>query len=475
MKEFTEITPATPAKPIPQAWIISLFGLFSLAFLATMLQAYKVIDVINLVMAMRWAFIAAFFAFAYQQKRSLTTWIVVSMFVGAGLGYDFPEFSVHLKVISDVFMKLIKCIIAPLLMGTLIVGIAGHSDMKQVGRMGWKSLVYFEIVTTIALFVGLVAINLTEAGVGIDLTDAAKNHDAIAKIKPQNWEEIILHSFPENIAKSIANGEVLQIVVFSIIFAIGLAMVKETKHKQVMISALESLSEVMFKFTAVIMNFAPFAVGAAIAVTMSKMGIDVFKNLALLLLTLYGALAFFLLFVLLPIALLIKVPLKAFIAAIAEPVSLAFSTASSEAALPKAMKAMESIGVPRKIVSFVMPTGYSFNLDGTTLYLALAAIFVAQAAYGAAWKETFPFSTQLVMVFTLMLTSKGVAGVPRVSLVILSGLASSFNLPPEPIMVILGIDALMDMARTSVNVIGNCLATVVVAKWEGEFGNVEEA
>lgn len=473
MKEFTENPVLPVAKPIPQYWIFSLFGLFLAAFLATMLQAYKIIELPALVMYLRWAFVMAFFAFAYMQKRSLTTWIVVSMFVGAGLGYDFPEFSAHLKVISDVFMKLIKCIIAPLLMGTLIVGIAGHSDMKQVGRMGWKSLVYFEIVTTIALIVGLAAINLTEAGVGIDLSDAAKNQGALATIKPQSWEEIVLHSFPENIAKSIANGEVLQIVVFSIIFAIGLVMVNEARHKQVMISALESLSEVMFKFTAVIMNFAPFAVGAAIAVTMSKMGIDVFKNLALLLLTLYGALAFFILFVLLPIAVVIKVPLKKFIAAIAEPVSLAFSTASSEAALPKAMKAMESIGVPRKIVSFVMPTGYSFNLDGTTLYLALAAIFVAQAAYGADWRTEFPFDRQIIMVFTLMLTSKGVAGVPRVSLVILSGLASSFGLPPEPIMVILGIDALMDMARTSVNVIGNCLATVVIAKWEGEFGKEE--
>jgi proton glutamate symport protein len=475
MKEFVSTAPVA-TKKIPPVWLFSLLGLFSLTLLLHLLQGYQVASLpSSLLQLFRWTFVGGIFAFAFLQKRDLTTWIVVSMFVGAELGYSFPAFSVHLKVISDVFMKLIKCIIAPLLMGTLIVGIAGHSDMKQVGRMGWKSLVYFEIVTTIALFVGLAAINLTEAGVGIDLSSAASNKEALAKVKPQSWEEIVLHTFPENIAKSIANGEVLQIVVFSIIFAIGLAMLKDQRHKQVMISALESLSEVMFKFTAVIMNLAPFAVGAAIAVTMSKMGIDVFKNLALLLMTLYGALVVFLLGVLLPIALFLRVPIKKFIQAIAEPVSLAFSTASSEAALPKAMKAMESIGVPRKIVSFVMPTGYSFNLDGTTLYLALAAVFVAQAAYGTAWKESFPIETQLLMVFTLMLTSKGVAGVPRVSLVILSGLASSFNLPPEPIMVILGIDALMDMARTSVNVIGNCLATVVIAKWENEFGKEEIA
>jgi proton glutamate symport protein len=470
MKEFSETdTLTTPAPPIPKAWLFSLLGLFSVAFFLTFLQGKNYINMPEVVMAVRWIFVVAFTAFAYLQKRSLTTWIIVSMFIGAEVGYDFPAFASQLKVISDVFMKLIKCIIAPLLMGTLIVGIAGHSDMGQVGRMGWKSLVYFEIVTTIALFVGLAAINLTEAGVGIDLSSAAANQEVLAKVKTQSWQDIVLHSFPENIAKSIADGEVLQIVVFSVIFAIGLAMLKDSKHKQVMLSALESLSEVMFKFTAVIMNFAPFAVGAAIAVTMSKMGISVFENLALLLFTLYGALAFFLAFILLPIALVIKVPIKKFINAIAEPVSLAFSTASSEAALPKAMKAMEAIGVPRKIVSFVMPTGYSFNLDGTTLYLALAAVFVAQAAFGENWRESFPFDRQLLMVFTLMLTSKGVAGVPRVSLVILSGLASSFGLPPEPIMVILGIDALMDMARTSVNVIGNCLATVVIAKWENEF------
>ncbi len=464
---MTKTTTSTQHKQ----WLIGLFIAFTLLVFLQVAQVNQLFSLpAALSMGLRWIFVLALIAYAYVNKKDLTTWIVVSMFVGTAIGYDFPDFAQGLEVVSKSFMKLIKCIIAPLLIGTLVVGIAGHSDIKQVGRMGWKSLVYFEIVTTIALFVGLLAINFSEAGVGIDLSSAAQNEGVLAKVQPKNWKEIVLHTFPENIAKSIAEGEVLQIVVFSIIFAIGLAMVKEEHHKHTMISWLESLSEIMFKFTGVIMVFAPFAVGAAIAVTMSKMGAGVFINLGKLLLTLYAALIIFVTCVLLPIALLLKVPIKKFIDAVSEPVSLAFSTASSEAALPKAMKAMESIGVPRKIVSFVMPTGYSFNLDGTTLYLALASIFVAQAAYGENWQQEFPLEKQMLIVFTLMLTSKGVAGVPRVSLVILSATASSFGLPPEPIMVILGIDALMDMARTSVNVLGNCLATVVIAKWEGEFG-----
>jgi proton glutamate symport protein len=280
--------------------------------------------------------------------------------------------------------------------------------------------------------------------------------------------DIILHIFPENIAKSSAEGQVLQIVVFSIIFGIALAMVREDK-RQPMLRATESLSEVMFKFTNIIMYFAPIGVGAAIAYTVGHMGLGILVNLFQLLLTLYIALLVFLLGVLLPIAFFVGVPIKKFLQAIAEPVSIAFATTSSEAALPRAMEAMERIGVPRKIVAFVMPTGYSFNLDGTTLYLSLAAIFVAQAA-----GMPMTFGQQLLIVFTLMLTSKGVAGVPRASLVILLGTAASFGMPVWPIFIILGIDELMDMARTSVNVIGNCLATVVIAKWEGEFNPPSE-
>ena len=408
----------------------------------------------------RWIVVILLLLFGVQ-KKSLTTWIFISMVVGAEIGYDFPEAADALKVVSKAFLKLIKSIVAPLLFGTLVVGIAGHSNIKQVGRMGIKSLLYFEVVTTIALFLGLAAINISQAGAGVTLT-AAKNSEKIEAVK-QSAGDIVLHIFPENIAKSVAEGQILQVVIFSVLFGIAMAMLPADK-KRPMLEFAESLSEVMFKFTNIIMYLAPIGVGAAIAFTIGTMGFGILINLFQLLATLYAALIVFVLCVLLPIALVFKVPIKKFIKAIGEPVSIAFATTSSEAALPRAMEAMEKLGVPRKIVSFVMPTGYSFNLDGTTLYLSLASVFVAQAA-----GIDMSFSQQLIMVFTLMLTSKGVAGVPRASLVILLGTAASFDLPTEPIFAILAIDALMDMARTSVNVIGNCLATVVIAKWENEF------
>lgn len=414
-------------------------------------------------MVFRWISIAVFVWFSFQNK-SLATWIMAGMIIGVEIGHDFSEFALSLNILSQIFLRLIKTIIAPLLFGTLVVGIAGHSNLKQVGRMGIKSLVYFELVTTVALFIGLAAINLSKAGVGITLAPVSGEK---IEVKSQTETEIILHIFPENFAKSVVEGQVLQVVVFSILFAIGLAMVDEKRRKP-MIDFAESLSETMFKFTNIIMYFAPVAVGGAIAYTIGKYGFDIFGNLFKLLLTLYVSLIAFLLLVLLPIALALKIPVKKFLNAIAEPVSIAFATASSEAALPRAMEEMELFGVPRKIVAFVIPTGYSFNLDGTTLYLSLASVFVAQAA-----GIEMSFGQQMLMVFTLMLTSKGVAGVPRASLVILLGTAASFNLSTEPIFMILGIDALMDMARTSVNVIGNCLATVVIAKWEGEFGKPE--
>ena len=408
----------------------------------------------------RWVTVASLIHYAIYRK-SLTTWILVSMVAGAEFGHDFPEIAVSLQVLSKIFLKMIKTIIAPLIFGTLVIGIAGHSSLKQVGRMGWKALLYFEIVTTIALFIGLAAINISKAGVGIQLPVSPE--EELPAVQSQTWNDIILHIFPENIAKSVAEGQVLQIVVFSILFGIALALLSE-KKRQPMLQFAEGLSDVMFKFTNIIMYFAPVGVGAAIAYTVGHMGLGILVNLFHLLATLYIALIAFLLLVLLPVALLFKIPVRKFISAIIEPVSIAFATTSSEAALPRAMEAMEKFGVPRKIVAFVMPTGYSFNLDGTTLYLSLASVFVAQAAgIHLTWDQ------QLLMVFTLMLTSKGVAGVPRASLVILLGTATSFGLPTVPIFLILGIDELMDMARTSVNVIGNCLATTVVAKWEGEL------
>jgi proton glutamate symport protein len=390
------------------------------------------------------------------------------MLAGAEFGHDFQALAIHLNIISKIFLNLIKTIIAPLLFGTLVVGIAGHSNIRQVGRMGWKSILYFEIISTLALFIGLAAINLSKAGVGVTLPQAMAQ-GTLPEVPKQTWDQILLHVFPENIAKSIAEGQVLQIVVFSILFGIAVAMVKE-KYRTPMVRFAESLSEVMFKFTNIIMYFAPFAVFAALAYSVGHMGIGILVNLGQLLGTLYVALFLLLLLVFLPVMLLLKIPVRKFINAVTEPATLAFATTSSEAALPIAMENMEQFGVPRKIVAFVIPTGYSFNLDGTTLYLALASIFVAQIA-----GIHLSFETQLVMMFTLMLTSKGVAGVPRASLVILLGTATNFGLPVWPIFIILGIDELMDMARTAVNVIGNCLATVVIAKWEGEFGKINDS
>lgn len=360
---------------------------------------------------------------------------------------------------------MVKTIVAPLLFATLVVGIASHSDMKQVGRMGWKSLLYFEVVTTLALFIGLAFINLTKAGVGIKVPEQLLKELPTAEIK--GWQQHIIDIFPENIIKSIYQGEVLPIVVFSVIFGIALASIGDKKKP--MLDFAESLAETMFKFTNIIMYFAPFGVGAAIAVTVGHLGIDVLQNLLLLLVTLYMALITFILVVLLPIAVFIaKVPLKQFIEAIKEPVSIAFATTSSDSALPKALENMEKFGVPRKIVSFVIPTGYTFNLDGTTLYLSLASIFVAQAA-----GMNLSIGEQVLVGLTLMLTSKGVAAVPRASLVILIATASTFGFPIWPIMAIYGIDELMDMARTSVNVIGNTLASCVIARWEGEFDDAK--
>jgi len=408
----------------------------------------------------RWVLLAGLLLWGLH-KGTLTTWILISMAFGAEIGHDWPQVGVGARLLSLIFLRLIKTIIAPLLFATLVVGIAGHSSLRQVGRMGVKALVYFEVVTTLALFIGLAAINLSKAGVGVTPPEAMA--DAGVKGQKLTASEAVLHAFPENIAKAVAEGQVLQIVVFSILFAIALALLPEPRRRP-LLTVAESLAETMFKFTSLVMYFAPIGVGAAIAYTVGHMGLGILVNLFKLLATLYLALTVFLLLVLLPVALIARINIRRFARAIAEPVEIAFATTSSEAALPLAMERMEKFGVPRQIVAFVMPTGYSFNLDGSTLYLSLASIFVAQAA-----GIHLSFGQQLVIVFTLMLTSKGVAGVPRATLVILLGTAASFGLPEWPIFAILGIDELMDMARTSVNVIGNCLATVVIARWEGEY------
>ncbi len=458
---------------------IIAFVTFSIVAILHLISFYIWLLPDSLLLGTRWVAIMVLIVYAFF-KRSLTTWILVSIFMGAVVGHDYPGVALALKPLSQGFIKLVKTIVGPILFATLVYGIAGHSDLKQVGRMAWKSLLYFYTATTIALFIGLAAINISKAGVGVDASkvpqhelpkaNASKEADILAlKDIPENNHWIYKTTtffrdvFPENIIKSIYENQVLQIVVFAVIFGIGLAKLPENKKKPV-VDFMESLAETMFKYTHIIMYFAPIGVGAAMAYTVGHMGIDILKYLFLLLVTLYAALIAFILLVLLPVALYLKIPIRKFIEAIKEPVSIAFATTSSDAALPVVMQNMERFGVPRKIVSFVVPTGYSFNLDGTTLYLSLASIFVAQAA-----GMDLSFGHQLIIALTLIITSKGVAAIPRASLIILIATAEQFGLPLFIIAAILGIDELMDMGRTSVNVIGNCLASVVIAKWENEF------
>jgi proton glutamate symport protein len=397
------------------------------------------------------------------RRIPLTSWILISMVVGVILGTYAPDLARQLAPLSTIFLRMIKSIIVPLIFGTLVVGIAGHGDdMKRVGRLALKSIIYFEIVTTLALVIGLFAVNMIKPGQGIALVASAEAGKELAH-NTQSGSTFLEHLVPTSFFDAAAKNEVLQIVFFAVLFAVALSKV-QGRSKEIVLAGCEGLADVMFKFTLIVMRFAPFGIGAAIAVTVAQSGLGVLLNLGKLVLTLYGALVAFFLLVLLPIALVFRVPLRRFIRAVRSPALIAFSTTSSEAALPLAMQSMEAIGVPRRIVAFVMPTGYSFNLDGSTLYLAVASIFVAQAA-----GLPMTLSTQLYMMLTLMITSKGVAAVPRASLVILSGTLATFGLPLEGVAIILGVDALMDMARTSTNLVGNCLATVVMARWEGEF------
>jgi proton glutamate symport protein len=391
------------------------------------------------------------------KKISLTSWIFIAMALGIAVGHFLPDVGKQLSPVSGVFLRLIKSIIAPLVFATLVYGIAGTGSAKAMGRIGTKAIIYFEVVTTIALFLGLAAVNLVKPGVGVNLPN--ERNEAIAANKI-TLSGMLDHTFPASIIDAMAKGEVLQIVIFAFIFGTACATIG-TKAKNV-VDWCKSLSDIMFEYTKYIMYLAPFGVGAAMAVTVGSKGIDVLFNLGQLIGTLFVSLAIFVVFVLGAVVLLFKIPMRRFIQAVKDPYILAFSTASSEAALPQALENMERFGVPKHIVSFVLPTGYSFNLDGTTLYLSLASVFVAQAA-----GVEMSFSQQLVMMLTLMLTSKGVAAVPRASMVVLSGTLASFNLPLEGVALLLGVDTIMDMARTSVNLLGNCLATAAVARWEG--------
>lgn len=403
------------------------------------------------------------------KRKKLALWIFTAMILGVEVGMDFPAFALETERFGKIFLRMIKTLVAPLIFATLVVGIAGHSNLKQVGRIGLKSILYFEIVTTMALFIGLLAINVSQAGKGVKVEISAADKLKSTELLAQKAEhkDHFVEIFPENIAKAIGENQVLQVVIFSIVFAIGLGMVKHEQHKRTMLNFAESLSEVMFKFTDIVMFLAPIAVFGALASTVAKSGVDILFNLMKLVGTLYVALVIFVTCVLLPIALIAKIPIRKFIKAVTEPVTLAFATASSEAALPKALENMEAFGVPKKIVAFVIPTGYSFNLDGTTLYLSLAAVFVAQMS-----GVDLSIGQQISICLVLMLTSKGVAGVRGASFVILAGTVATMGLDPEKASVILAIDALMDMGRTSVNVLGNCLASAVIARSENELNVV---
>ena len=406
----------------------------------------------------------ALLALAAARRRSLTGWIFVAMLAGIELGVNAPRLALSSRVFGDIFLRLIRVIVAPLIFGTLVTGIAGHAEAKTVGRLGLKSLVYFEVLTTIALLIGLVAIDISKCGVGLNIAaHAAVVTGSLPTQTAITWQQFLLHVFPENIAAAVAENQILQVAVFAIFFGLALCKVPEAKRAPIL-RLCESLTEVMFAFTNYVMLYAPVGVAAALAFTVAQSGLGVMLNLGKLALTLYISILLFALLAMLPAAILARLPLREFLRAVAEPATIAFATSTSEAALPRAIEAMEAYGVPRKIVAFVIPTGYTFNMAGSALYLSIAAIFTAQAA-----GIHMSLGRQVTMLGVLMLTSKGVAGVARSVLVVLLATASIFSLPTEPILVILGVDAIMDMGRTVVNVVGNCLASAVVARWEGEF------
>jgi proton glutamate symport protein len=408
---------------------------------------------------LRWVAIGASAVWATKRK-SLTGWIFVGLLAGVELGHDWPGVAVKLQLLGTIFLRLIRVIIAPLLFGTLVTGIAGHADLKKVGRLALKSLVYFEVVSTLALLIGFAAINLSRAGYGVKLPTA--NGETL-NVAPHTATQLITDIFPENIAKSVAEGAILQVVVFSVLFAMALILVPEEK-RQPMLKFAGSLSETMFKFTNIVMYAAPIGVFGSVAYTVGHLGLGVMLPLVKLLGTMYAALVFFIFCVLLPVLMMARIPIGQFVRAVMEPVTVAFGTASSEATLPLVMEEMERFGVRRETLAFVLPTGYSFNMDGASIYQALALVFVAQAA-----GMHLSLGQQAMMLLTLVISSKGTAGVARASLLIVFGVATSFHFPMEPLFLLFAIDQLMDMGRTAVTVLGNCVACVVIARWEGEL------
>jgi proton glutamate symport protein len=410
--------------------------------------------------ALRSIAIAVFVPVAVR-RRSLLIWTFFLMLAGAELGADAPHVAAQTHVIGEVFLRLIRMIVAPLIFGGIVTGIAGHGELRGVGRVAVKAIVYFELVTTLGLVIGLVAINLSQAGVGVTLPAATQG--TLSAAHPEGWQQIVLNIFPENIALAVAQNQILQVAVFALLFGTALATMPEAKRAP-MVSVLQSLTETMFRLTRIITYMAPLAAGAAMAYTVGSMGLATLLPLVKLVVTYYAALIAFVLCAVVPSLLIARISFRGFLTAIGEPAALGFATTSSEAALPLAMERMEEFGVPRWIVSFVIPMGYSFNMTGGSVYLSMAAIFAAQAA-----GIHLSFGEQFVMLLTLMLTSKGVAGVPRASLVILLASAAALNIPTTAVLLILGVDTLMDMGRTAMNVIGNCMAAAVVARWEGEM------
>jgi len=410
-------------------------------------------------LALRCAGFVLFVPFAVR-RRSLLLWTFFAMLAGAELGVDAPHFAAQTHFLGEIFLRLIRMIVAPLIFGGIVTGIAGHGELKSVGHVALKAIIFFEVVTTAGLVIGLIAINLSRAGVGVILPAIV---GAAAPAVHHSWQDVLLNIFPENIAQAVAQNQILQVAVFALLFGTALATLAESKRAP-LVTVLQSLTEVMFRLTRIVMYMAPVAAGAALAFTVGSMGLATLLPLMKLMATYYAALIAFVLLVLMPALLIARIPLRRFWSAVAEPAAIGFATTTSEAALPLAMERMEEFGVPRWIVSFVIPTGYSFNLTGSTIYLAMAALFAVQAA-----GMHLSAGQQIVLLATLALTSKGIAGVPRATLVVLLAVAGSFQIPTSAVLMLLGVDTLMDMGRTAMNVIGNCMAAAVVARWEGEM------
>ena len=444
-----------PARPLARVLTAASLLLFATGLLAVLLPAP-----VPMAVALRWAGFALFLPFAFR-RRSLLVWTFFAMLAGAELGMDAPQLAVQGHFLGDIFLRLIRMIVAPLIFGGIVTGIAGHRELKGVGRVALKSILFFEVATTLGIILGAIAINITQAGVGVTLPVSV---DAVAPVAhAQNWQQILLNIFPENIALAVAQNQILQVAIFALLFGTALATLPEPRRAP-LVTVLQSLTETMFRLTRIIMVMAPVAAGAALAYTVGSMGVATLLPLAKLAATCYAALVIFALLVLAPILFFARIPVRRFATAIAEPTAIGFATASSEPALPLAMERMEEFGVPRWIVAFVIPTGYSFNLTGSSLYISMAALFAAQAA-----GLHLSLGQQIYLLATLMLTSKGIAGVPRATLVTLMAVAPSFQIPATAVLMLLGVDTLMDMGRTAMNVIGNGMAAAVVARWEGEL------